>query len=320
MGAGKAFGSLCEKYELGDYAEFNRLLLENNAIVSGSEMINLYHKLNSLSTFDSNDLDIFVKKNVKYIDIEDDKDIKDETKDEKATIKEEEKDNIKTIDKFLTSKGYKGKKMEKPEKYSNKNIIEVIDYIKEKSKIQIIVIKTDPIDYVKTFDLTCCMYLWNPKTEYIEYFGNQEDKGKMITRLLLGENIKHNSIDRAYKYTMRGFKIYYQDRDITELIKFIHLRNFSIIALKLFLEQTPEEAEKFRDNQRILIEKQKEKSNVKSVIYLAPSKKRTVTPKNSIVHPRAIRDRINALSKLSFSDDSDDEQPVSLSSIISKTI
>lgn len=212
MGAGKCFGVLCEKYELGDYIIFNKLMEDNNAIVAGGEMTNLYHKLNNAPTFEANDLDIFVQK-------------------------KEENVSFKMIDDFLTSKGYVGEKMKAPYINNNENIFEVYDYKKDDKKIQVIIIKNEPLEYIKNFDLTCCMYFWNPKSETIEYYGKEEDKGKMVSRLNFDADCKSKSLGRANKYIQRGFKIYYEDRDITELLKFMGKTNYGMHTLKNFLHK-----------------------------------------------------------------------------------
>lgn len=235
MGAGKAFGSVCEKYELGEYTDFNTLLKNNNAIVSGSEMLKLYFAYNKLvlkNDFEANDLDIFVQKKV----------IKTETVDGFN----KEITNIDLINKFLESKGYKGGPMKHfPRNYLDfvsKDLIKVFEYKKESSekKIQIIVVKSLAMKYINTFDLSCCMYYWDSEKEIVDYCGKEEYRGTMKSEFNL-EFTKYNSIHRAKKYIDRGFELYYKNRNIDELLKFMDNKchKVGISDLKDFFESKP---------------------------------------------------------------------------------
>lgn len=242
MGAGKAFGSVCEKYELGEYNEFNTLLKDNNAIVSGSEILKLYFAYNKIvlnNDFEANDLDIFVQRKV----------IKTETVDGFN----KEITNIDMINKFLVSKGYEGDILKHAPKnyldFVSEDLIKVFEYKKESSfkdnvplskKIQIIVVKNDAMKYISSFDLSCCMYYWNPEKEIVEYCGKEEYKGTIKSELYL-EFSNYNAVHRAKKYIDRGFEFYYKNRNINELLKFMDRKchKVQIYDLKDFLEPKP---------------------------------------------------------------------------------
>lgn len=192
MGAGKAFGNLLQEYNL-DEEEFVKILEKTNTIPAGGALLSVYLKNNNIKSFESFDLDLFIKN-----------------------------DNIENIEKlkyFIENSGYK-KFVNKNLRihYKNNNIENIIQYHNNVNNkiIQIIIVKEDVEEYIKNFDLDIC------QTYYLNKKIITNAKNVLELKANLNANyITNSTYERTLKYINRGFKIYYQDNDISELCKFV---------------------------------------------------------------------------------------------------
>lgn len=201
MGSGKAFGNALQSYNLEE-KEIYKVLDETKACPVGSFVLACYLSENGKSTFEANDLDFFIK-NTK-------------------------KEHITKLQSFVQYKGYtKMSHLTNPTYKNNKNIVDVFEYqnIENKKKIQIIVINCNIEEHIKNFDLDCCQTFWDNINKKIVCYGENVLEKKTI---LNPHQIKYNTFRRAIKYIERGFKIYYDGKEITELCKFIHFYSSQI--------------------------------------------------------------------------------------------
>jgi hypothetical protein len=195
MGAGKAFGNALQAYNLEE-EEVIKLLDKTKAYPAGSFVLAAYLEENSKPTFVANDLDFFINNT--------------------------RTDHIDKLQNFIKYKGYtKMEKLTNPNYKNNKNIVDVFEYQNKenKKKIQIIVVNCNVEDHINQFDLDCCKTFWDNNKKEIVCYG--ENVLEMKTNLE-PEEIKYNTFIRAVKYIERGFRIYYDGNEITELCKFIN--------------------------------------------------------------------------------------------------
>lgn len=209
MGAGKAFGNALQEYNLEE-EEVYKLLDKTKAYPAGSFVLAAYLAENGKPTFKANDLDFF--------------------------INSKRKDHIDKLQNFIQYKGYtKMLKLTNPNYKNNINIADVFEYqnMENKKNIQIIVVNCNVEDHIRNFDLDCCQTFWDNASKQIVCYGKNVLEMKTI---LNPEVIKYNTFMRTVKYIERGFKVYYDDNEITQLCKFINFYKDQI---------HPEETKKF---------------------------------------------------------------------------
>ncbi len=199
MGAGKAFGETLKKYNLDD--NIFKILENNKGVISGSTVLNAYLIDNNLESFKENDLDIFIE------------------------------GDIKDLTDYLISKEYKiYENKDHIRQYANSKILDILSFYNENNKnniFQIIKINIPVIEYIKNFDLSCCRIYIDNNTKKIVSFDEKNTLFK-ITEFFILED-KFFNIARLSKYINRGFKIYFKNRDITEVIIFANNKNEKLL-------------------------------------------------------------------------------------------
>jgi hypothetical protein len=178
-----------EKYGFSEY-EFIKKLKESGGVLAGSFVLNECMYRNDLKIFEAKGMDIFFHYENKGVEI---------------------------MIEFLKEKGYN-----LITNYTN--VHSVTSYSKDKSFVEIICVKKEPIEHIFEADLDCCRIYYNLDDNKI-----YSKKGWMMnynTKFNIGletcNTINCAKINRLKKYIDRGFYIYIEGKKINDLIEFLY--------------------------------------------------------------------------------------------------
>jgi hypothetical protein len=187
-------------------------MLNNNFVITGSSILKMIHTFNS----ESSDLDLAINEDV---DIEDLLELLHDTGFE---LFKSYYSNIPDDSEYINHVSL------------NTYIKEIHQFYKDDNKIDIIILNTNPWNYIKSFDLKIVMNYFDGNGFYLLHPENVINKK---------ENLKHIPIDfrhyvRIEKYLYRGFKISIFDIDMTKLIlerydEFYYIDNIELIKSKI---------------------------------------------------------------------------------------